>query len=58
MKDETPKVPVAKKLTLNKETIRILAEREMQEVKGGGGPGHYSVAPCSPSSPPATCPPP
>jgi bacteriocin-like protein len=47
-----------RKLTLNKETIRILTEREMQNVEGGGGGHRYSVAPCSPSSPPATCPPP
>ncbi len=60
MNDETPKAPLQKKLTLNKETIRILSEREMQDINAGVGTfGCHTASGCGgPSSPPATCPPP
>lgn len=56
MEEKKIEPKTAKKLVLNKETIRILTEREMQTVDGGYSPP--SKNPCSPSSPPATCPPP
>lgn len=58
MEERTVPPKSEKKLALNKETIRILTEKEMQSIEGGGGGHHYTQAPCTgPSSPPATCPP-
>lgn len=57
MKNEAPRTALKKKLTLNKETIRILTEKEMVNVEGGAGTFRCATSGCYPSSPPATCPP-
>jgi hypothetical protein len=49
MKEETPvpvRSPLAKKLTLNKETIRVLTDREMMEVEGATCPGVHPRSTC------------
>ena len=45
MKKQTKQAKPSKKLTLRKNTVRVLAEREL-EVVAGGGPMTYSRCYC------------
>jgi hypothetical protein len=59
MKEQTTvpvRPPLEKKLALNKETIRVLTDREMREVEGATCPKHLQST-CVPLSQPGnlTC---
>jgi bacteriocin-like protein len=54
MKDTSPKPKLNKKLTLHKETIRVLTDRELAEVEGGYGKPTYVGFTCIIKCPPPT----
>ncbi len=53
--EDAGRTTLEKKLTLNKETIRVLTDREMMEVEGATCPNVHPVSTCLSGPPTVQC---